>query len=370
VAYRELVTLLAEVSEVNPLHRYNAVMDRYAGGPPPPVMKTVQDVAECLATQSLAKPYKRRQYVGDLLYDLYQTAGEPLRSRLRAWNLQYVWDAGAVLPGAHHRTPPKLTSVLVQINPSGAGDRTDVTLSLLAGEDDCGGPPVHRPVPDKRVRDAVEEEIGTLIESVPDDRALMIEFVLPRRRLLDPVESWRVAPDDETQLGWGYPVVVRDLARFLEEPPKRAYRLRAAKVPGVPLHWARCQDLRATSRFAAWLSDENRVAVALATGSEHPPDCVDQVFKAGVPVLLWPREPAPEHEDDPEGTICSGRDFRRAIENGLTDGRVDLLPARLQELRRQAGESGADAERLGGAVTLLWDDPHRRPVRPPLGLAE
>jgi len=367
VAYRELVALLADVGEVTPLHLYTAVMERHVGGPSPPLMKTAQDVAECLATLSIAEAYKRRQYVGDLLHDLYQKADAPLRERIKAWDDRYVWAEGEVPPGERHRVPPEVTSVMVQITPSGAGNRTDVTISKLGGPGDYGGPPLRKPVPDKRVQETVEQEIGAFIESVPADRALMIEFVLPRRRLTEPVESWHVAPDDETQLGWRYPVVVRDLGRFLEDQPTRAYRLRAAKVPQAPLHWARCQDLRVTGRFAAWLSDENRVAIALATGPDQP-EPVDQAFKAGIPVMLWPRGPAPAHEDDPDGTSCIGRDFRRAIEAGLNDGQIDSLPVRLKELRREAGES--EMEHCARAVTLLWDDPDRRPAQPPLGLAE
>jgi hypothetical protein len=272
--------------------------------------------------------------------------------------------------------------VIVHLDPSAepgdAGKVYRLTIWTLIGSDgDVGVTVTDEPVLFRDMQDVVERWLPAAISRIPGQLDIVIEFVLPRDLLSTPVDEWRALDDDEVPLGWSKPVVVRDLSRFNEPVPRELER-RAAELRANPddlattLQWKDCRHPQGPAEsFRAWLRGPNKpLAVGLA-GVWSSSTMVTSAVGGGVPILLWSRMTCDEHPaSGPEaGQQCLAIQFSTAVTDRLRGVRMDALPAQVHELRTEAGQSPADQTHCGRGISLLWDDPRRRPPHVQLGLS-
>ncbi|MEV0676147.1 hypothetical protein AB0I60_06435 [Actinosynnema sp. NPDC050436] len=219
--------------------------------------------------------------------------------------------------------------------------------------------------------ESVKHKVIELIVRVEADWAefdpvYRVEFVLSAEMLNLDVDqwNWETDPDGEPQLlGCRYPVVVRSLERMGKRQWHREWRSRWAElavqldttgtVDPVATCWGRDGDPGGPRALTAAF-DQRPAAVALVLGA--PPraessgrDEIAVGLRAGVPLVLWHRE------------RCDERFFAAARDLLHAGGRHDLLE-RVRLARIEAFKRGSDDEVCGGALTILYDDPHRMMV--------
>lgn len=215
----------------------------------------------------------------------------------------------------------------------------------------------------------IEAQVADLVEEAEAHWArhaasIRVEFLLPHELLNLPVDQWKLeaSTDLPQPLGLRYQVVLRSLERARTHRWHREWRQRWAKlrssrdysVNGAPMtHWcsSRTRDLGALERLLV-LREE---LVSLVLSAPPPPvrtTIVDEVvvgLRNGLPVMIW-------HRDD-----GSHRPFDAAV-RPLLKG-LGELPERVRLLRGRAPGVIRSNGRVGGHVSLLWDDPDR-PVEP------
>ncbi|WP_157591578.1 effector-associated domain 2-containing protein [Saccharothrix syringae] len=191
---------------------------------------------------------------------------------------------------------------------------------------------------------------------------LVVEFVLPRSLVHQPIDQWRVDDVFPHLLGTSHVVVVRSLDRMRREDLRarwrRKWRWLAAHgdrtgIAGV--HWSGKNHVATPDGlFAELVLDDAPVAVVLV----EPPtereglgwDELTAALYAGVPVVAWCREPTLSEWFEEE--------IRRVLAEG---GGLRRLPAHVLHLRRKASGRYDSRVRLGNHITLLWDDADRIP---------
>ena len=215
-------------------------------------------------------------------------------------------------------------------------------------------------LPLDQVEPAVARLFKTAMATIPgggDD--LVIEFVLPESLLNLPVDQWRTGPEaDARPVGIYYPVVVRSLEhrpdpslrwRWAEHlPPLRGdAQVGSQDDAGVaPRAIVRVPSGDLVSRRRDWVEELRSIADGAVPFLDNAdPPHLRAAVRAGVPVLLWSREPGSRPAD--------ARLLRTLGEGSLRD-----LPAKVMNLRREAAVSEA-SDHVGRHVTLLWDDPTR-----------
>ncbi|HEX6346859.1 effector-associated domain 2-containing protein [Umezawaea sp.] len=212
-----------------------------------------------------------------------------------------------------------------------------------------------------RVADLVEEAEAHWARNADSIR---VEFLLPHDLLNLPVDQWKLeaSTDLPQPLGLRYQVVLRSLERARTHHWHRRWRQRWARlrssrdhsVNGVPMtHWCsgKARDLGALERVLV-LREELVSLVLSAPPPPAPATTVDEVvigLRSGLPVMIW-------HRDD-----GSRRPFDAAI-RPLLKG-LGELPEGVRLLRGRAPGTVRSTGRIGGHVSLLWDDPDR-PVEP------
>ena len=216
-------------------------------------------------------------------------------------------------------------------------------------------------------RDELEQAVSEVVSQVEaangDRRAhLRLEFVLPLDLLNLPVDWW---PRDSSEvpnvpLALDYPVVVRSLERLQHVDWHRRWRNRWEQMKqsepwGSSVFMSTGHQQVALGDFDAKLSDEHCVALVLSeppdSGREHGHREVFAALRSGLPVVIWHR------------TASTTRQYRRALETLLEQG-LQGLPDRLVELRRQAAACTPEdqIQHIGRHLTVLWDDPDRKPT--------
>ncbi|WNV88742.1 effector-associated domain 2-containing protein [Umezawaea sp. Da 62-37] len=215
----------------------------------------------------------------------------------------------------------------------------------------------------------IEAQVAELVEEAEVYWArhaalIRIEFLLPHELLNLPVDQWKLeaSTDLPQPLGLRYQVVLRSLERARTHRWHRNWRHRWAKLHsdqgqssnGRPMtHWcsSRTRDLRGLEALLI-VRDELVSLVLSAPPPAAQAAVVDEVvigLRNGLPVIIW-------HRDD-----GSHRPFDAAVRpllNGLGD-----LPERVRQLRGRAPGAARSTGRIGGHVSLIWDDPDR-PVEP------
>ncbi|MGP4084776.1 VMAP-C domain-containing protein, partial [Streptomyces sp. KR55] len=89
-------------------------------------------------------------------------------------------------------------------------------------------------------------------------------------------------------------------------------------------------------------------------GREHGRRELQAALRSGLPVVIWHRAGR------------STKQFRDVLDGLLADG-LPRFPARMAAYRRRAAIDSADdrsAAHIGRHLTVLWDDPDRKPVLP------
>ncbi|MER7187127.1 hypothetical protein ABT404_48030 [Streptomyces hyaluromycini] len=210
----------------------------------------------------------------------------------------------------------------------------------------------------------VEAAVEQLVESVEEDWGEhpgrpVLEFVLPLQLLNHPVEWLPMASHSSsaTALCLDFPVALRSLERMRARRYHRRWRNRWQQMtagPRILCHWdttgERGHDpVRWNSTLAA---DERLVSVALnappLTGPEGRQETLEAALRAGVPLAVWDRRPAPPG------------DFRKRVDK-LLKGTAAELPERVRQLRTEAATAAAaqrDAH-SGRHLAVLLDNPNR-----------
>ncbi|MFJ3901087.1 trypsin-like peptidase domain-containing protein [Streptomyces sp. NPDC090025] len=266
------------------------------------------------------------------------------------------------------------------------------TVSPL--DDDDGG------VPRERLRAVLR---GPLTEALrlgdSGDHLAAVEVVLPRELFDEPLDTWRLSPEEEAFGEWSLPlgqrrtVVVRDLVRSRRSPspewrrrwrgsahgPLRAVPLRAevltaaaaasaASATPAAAAGGHARELRKESRMTAYqrLDEAAEGSVPVYCGPVGGGDgqrAMEAALTAGHPIALW-RHSAREHDDCAEFHRRAGELLARVDD-------ADGLHRPVRTLRMRTGDTEADAcERSEHAwaadLAVLYDPPDRPPFEPPL----
>jgi hypothetical protein len=268
--------------------------------------------------------------------------------------------------------PAEAPRLLVEVVPSGKRARPlTANAWLWRGSGDGEALAVNAAL--KNV-DALKDWINELLLAA--DRALLarmnalvIEFLLPRELLCLDVDQWPIQPVG-ISLGARYRVVVRwrnrnrDLG-MLSPWLVKWQSLQALRAGGPrpsakpPIYWL--DKLGDAANFfrslAVTLDDCGVVCLALPFAPPAEPargdDVLNTALNVGVPVAVWVREASLA------GTA------RQQIEQFLAEPSLADLPTHALAQRRAAAESG-DAAHVGNHLSLLWDDPSRKPPAPSL----
>jgi hypothetical protein len=213
----------------------------------------------------------------------------------------------------------------------------------------------------------LEHEVELVIEQMEIDWSdrtgtVVVEFVLPWELLNVGVDRWRKETDSSRPiaLAMDYPVVVRSLERLRTQRWHRAWHQRWRQLLSAPAHsvvyWSHPSGKDYFTRLESELKADDRVVSLVlseppaergATGQQE----IEAALRAGLPVIIW-------HRGD-----CTSAEFREAVTSLVTDGGIGQLPLRAKELRHQALrlEPALRDGHIGHQLTILWDDPERRP---------
>ncbi len=299
----------------------------------PRILLFVEHVAHRLADQP-AEELRRWQDRAAARLRLRHTAVKELRRRLV------------------EEEPPGRPPVLrVQFTP----DRRSADLFLLSAVLDYGRVPEplersHQPLTlDEnlvRLREALAAKIDMLF---PHLDSLIIEVVLPRSLITEPVDRWVIpalAPDEP--IGSLYPVVLRSHERMHNrryhkrwEHKSRLVRRQSAPSADV-MHFVG-PDERPNPRDL-WELLQHDAKLALVCGRPpprqpalSPPDEYAAALEAGIPYVVWVRDPvlANELRESSEWTLAT--DLVSHLPDRVTDHRSAewLDPARLDGLGPQ-----------------------------------
>ncbi|MFD7403296.1 hypothetical protein ACFV7R_11610 [Streptomyces sp. NPDC059866] len=303
----------------------------------------------------------------------------PLAGELLARNRQWALSCGLAelldLDRARSPVPPAVRpnqeylAIHIAPDPLENGHYT-VSHSLMS---DAHGPswkhgePIPR-VPTDGLQQAVSHVIKT-VEGVGGDRLadVWLEFVLPFELLNLPVDWWPrdTAEVPHVPLAVDYPVVVRSLDRLQNPDWYRFWRTRWQQLQrdedtsqSVYVNVARRNGNHLRGLEARLSDNESCVALVLSEpplpGHEHGRRELQAALRSGLPVVIWHRAGR------------STKQFRDVLDGLLADG-LPRFPARMAAYRRRAAIDSADdksAAHIGRHLTVLWDDPDRKPVFP------
>lgn len=219
-------------------------------------------------------------------------------------------------------------------------------------------------------REDLEREVERLIDQMESewwDRpgTVVVEFVLPWELLNLEVDWWRKESGSPrpTALAMDYPIVVRSLERLRTRRWHRAWHERWRQLQSEPasslVHWSRPAGQDYFTRLESELkSDKRVVSLVLSEPPTRPGRAgqqeVEAALRSGLPVVIW-------HRAD-----CTTAEFREAVTRLISDGGLAQLPMRAKELRLEALrlEPELRDNHIGRYLTVLWDDPERRPDPP------
>jgi len=216
----------------------------------------------------------------------------------------------------------------------------------------------------------VVSEIIREVEEAGGDRSayLWLEFVLPFELLNLPVDWW---PRDLSEvpnvpLAVDYPVVIRSLDRLQNSAWHRFWRSRWLQLT-IGEHPSQSVYVNVAHRdgdhlrgLGARLGDNQHVVATVLSepplpGRGHGSRELAAALRSGLPVVIWHR------------TDRSTQEFVDAVNCLLVDG-WQRFPLNVAAYRRQAAIQDADdqdaARHFGRDLTVLWDDPDRKPVVP------
>ncbi|WP_250007950.1 hypothetical protein [Actinoplanes sp. M2I2] len=213
----------------------------------------------------------------------------------------------------------------------------------------------------------LEREVEQLIEQMEIDWSdrtgtVFVEFVLPWELLNVGVDRWRKETGSARPiaLAMDYPVVVRSLERLRTQRWHRPWHQRWRQLLKAPAHskvyWSHPSGKDYFTRLESELKADDRVVSLVlseppAQRGETGQQEIEAALRAGLPVIIW-------HRGD-----CTSAEFREAVTSLVSDGGIGRLPLRAKELRHEALrlEPAQRDGHIGHHLTILWDDPERRP---------
>jgi hypothetical protein len=218
---------------------------------------------------------------------------------------------------------------------------------------------------------------------------IQVELILPRSLRGHGIDQWLVAEalDEEVPLGTAHPLVVRCLERYsgpskdklqlamlrfkarLEAGDQPCRLIPALTAPAAPAHealWVAGVRGGQALRFQL----EHRTACCLCVLSEQPEavvrdakaDLFNTLLRAGVPAILWARQP-PDPHTNLQAEFCNLIDTKPLANvpvNVKEHRRANaLVEEAWQERVKQGLAAGAAPWHLGRHLTVIWDDPRR-----------
>ncbi|KAA2261761.1 hypothetical protein F0L68_15200 [Solihabitans fulvus] len=251
---------------------------------------------------------------------------------------------------------------VVQLQPDGV-DPTSYLLSVWLQH--------HRTIEEPLHRDDTPLTLAEIVERLPDllsqahsaagvgGGELILEFILPRSLIGQPVDQWQVDRVFPHRIGTSHPVVVRSLDRLqkreLHNEWQRKWRwltVHGHREDPDAIYWLHHQGVRPPALRAGLLRGVPPVALAMAFPPEDKHELIaDELtaaLYAGMPIVLWCRN-----------ALLRQR-FEREIRETLTGRGLTELPSQVLRMRREADEV-EESEPLGRHLTLLWDDADRIP---------
>lgn len=234
--------------------------------------------------------------------------------------------------------------------------------------------PVMESAPDEPMspaaaRQALRAALRKAFELLSGPEHVLIELAVPLEFLgrLEEADEWWIS-NRNAPLGTHYPVLVRTLDRKAKAPeslPNWQRRWRALEAGDPVLSWVDCRAGDSVSRLHAEMQRQDDPTV-LAVG--YPPKgkarraVLEAMYFAGMPAALWTRRPCAQRNKCGQGADdCVGRHFRRNLTAELADRPLRELPELVRRLRTDARAAPDGADHCGWALTLLWDDPQKRP---------
>ncbi|MFD5566969.1 VMAP-C domain-containing protein [Streptomyces cadmiisoli] len=226
------------------------------------------------------------------------------------------------------------------------------------------GEPLAR-VPTEGLQQAVTRIIRA-VEGVGGDRLadVWLEFVLPYELLNLPVDWWPrdTAEVPHVPLAVDYPVFVRSLDRLQNPEWYRFWRTRWQQLQhdedaskSVYVNVARRNGNHLRGLEARLGDNRSLVAVVLSEpplpGHEHGRRELQAALRSGLPVVIWHREGR------------ATKQFRDVLDGLLAEG-LPHFPAKVAAYRRRAAADDRSVAHIGRHLTVLWDDPDRKPVFP------
>lgn len=322
---------------------------RVRGGPPPPLLIFVDDLAHAIGGNTGAGLHRWIDDVAARLdvprvdvRRLCQAAGRR-RAELAALWLMVHLEPDRADPDRYF-----MSALLM---------RHDRTERVLHRDD------VARTLPE------LSRELDDVLAAVPDGLDEqpwnpMIEFVLPRRLLGEPVDEWEFGRSGfALPLGLRYPVVVRSLDR-MRNPGHHADWWRKSRRLTETGHRVNPDALHCLEPPRDQRPDSARVLFARLTGHEqvvclavpHPPDAsvpmasdpFEAGLAAGLPAVLWAREPV-----DPD-------EFFHLVRTVLADVPLEI-PQRVLRHRREVMADPGRRGLLAAKVGVIFDVADRVP---------
>ncbi len=289
--------------------------------------------------------------------------------RLRSWVDSCVGNRTPLvvaLNAIRHRHPgpgePQPKYFIVQLDADGV-DADRFLLSVLFQEGTGPFEPL-RPPDDQSYTEA---EVRALIGQALNEQRLAgalaadltIEFFLPAQLINQPVDQWHVGMGD-IMLGVQYPIVIRSLDRIRHARNSHAYwKAKWARIPEVELRdvdaavaWLPGDAREQGDRLFVRLTDPAAPVCLFLTVTPVPSQCdaLLAALMAGVPVLLWCRQPSVDIRAGLSGLMTRA-----------TPGRLRDLPWDVYVFRRDAVSGRAGPEHIAHHLTLMWDDADRIP---------
>lgn len=336
---------------------------RLRGGPPPPLVIFVEELAHRIGGQTSVALHRWRDTVADRLG----------LSRSAVRQICEAADRHSVEGGAVHYLTILLDPDPVDLDRylMAAWLQQEQQAEQLIQRDD-----VLRTLPE--VVGRVEDLLRTVPETATAEiDELVVEFILPRRLLAHPVEEWLSEPDPAAQsldlrppLGLRHPVVVRSLERLQQRSMHLGWRRKSRRLadhghradpeavhcvfePGDPVQL-----------YSAVTAEERIVCLAIPFPPDADPAHQGEFaagLTAGLPAIIWSRIPVDAAE------FCS------LVRSVLTADGVLNLARRALWYRRDVRKTGETINpgrgRFMPPIGLLYDDatripgPFRRSVR-------
>jgi hypothetical protein len=377
-AYTQLRELLFAVTKPAAARIYSDATQGFVA-PQAPRLTSALAVVEYLATDFSHDPDLRRTAVGRALSSIGEDrANEALREQLSQWSSIHLYPVREPIVVTPEPDAPPRASVFVEIERSVAPGkppyRVRISTRFTGGGRAFGDEAL---MSRSKIRDYVVEQLVEALESIPTDqyKEVVVEFALPRGWLTsERVHGWRSPYDPsnrDLEIGYEYPVVVRDYERF-QQPVQRHLlywaEIDAASKAGRPVFdWVACTDSRDVDRVGRKIRLDDRPRGLALTTSPKRSKLVDVAMRGAVPVMIWPSwECANPGDGSSPHESCNGRQFADQVclkMNQATESDpLRLLPRIVKNMRIEARDAGDDREQLLRDFVLLFDDPNWRRV--------